>query len=250
MSIRRRSREVLLVGVDLAWQSEKNPSAIAHGALSDFVLTATKVEPAIYGIDDVLNQLTNVVGLQGIAIDAPLIISNENGQRPCERGIGKKYGSRHASCHTSNKNLYPDAKSVYLSLKLLAKGFNHLEGDRWQIECYPHPAIIEMFNLPERLKYKKGKVADKKAGQKKLAKLILNLRTSKVLPLKINDDVMSYLSSTYIESLVGQKLKSNEDALDAIVCLYVAGLYSINAGGQVFGDADTGYIWVPQDVCI
>ncbi len=48
----------------------------------------------------------------------------------------------------------------------------------------------------------------------------------------------------------GQALKSNEDALDAIICLYIAGLYAIGFQGQVFGDKSSGYIWVPGDVCI
>jgi predicted RNase H-like nuclease len=46
--------------------------------------------------------------------------------------------------------------------------------------------------------------------------------------------------------LKGQALKTNEDALDAIVCLYIAGLYAINHRGKTFGDLDLGYIWVPS----
>ncbi|CAI4164027.1 hypothetical protein ALT1644_30015 [Alteromonas macleodii] len=42
--------------------------------------------------------------------------------------------------------------------------------------------------------------------------------------------------ATYNESLKVISLKSNEDALDAIVCLYIAGLYSIKANGTVYGD--------------
>jgi predicted RNase H-like nuclease len=241
---------ISLAGVDLAWQSEKNPSAIAYGCLDGAVLTVTKVDPVVSGIDDVLNQLTSIVGLQGIAIDAPLIINNVSGQRLCEKEIGREYGSRHAACHTSNTKLYPDAKSVYLSKKLEQAGFSHLTGDHWQIECYPHPAIIEIFGLKERLKYKKGKVVEKKQGQKMLAQLILELRTSKLLRMTVGNDVMHVLDEGYIDSLVGQGLKSNEDALDSIICLYIAGLYEGNFSGQVFGDDDAGYIWVPQCVCV
>ncbi len=242
--------QISLAGVDLAWQSEKNPSAIAYGVLNGTALTVTGVDPAVYGIDDVLNQLTSIVGLQGIAIDAPLIINNASGQRVCETGIGKEYGSRHASCHTSNTKLYPDAKSVYLSNKLKEKGFSHLEGEHWQIECYPHPAIIEIFGLKERLKYKKGKVAEKKEGQKHLANLIRALKGSSSLSMVMDERGMKYLDDAHIDSLVGQGLKSNEDALDSIVCVYIAGLYAAKSEGQVFGDANDGYIWVPQGGCV
>lgn len=241
---------MVLAGVDLAWQSETNPSAIAWGEIENNVLTVDKIEPAVYGIESVFGVLKDIDGLMGISIDAPLIINNTSGQRKCETEIGRTYGSRGASCHTSNTKLYPNAKSVFLSKEVLAAGFNHLQGERWQIECYPHPAIIEIFGLNERLKYKKGKVADKRAGQKTLASLLRKLSSSNTLSLVINDEGNKMLDESYIDSLRGQALKSNEDALDSVVCLYIAGLYAIEHSGEVFGDSSSGYVWVPQGTCV
>ncbi len=238
-----------LAGVDLAWQSDKNPTAIAFGSLEGAVLTVTSMEPAIYGIDKVISSLQKE-DLYGIAIDAPLIIKNSKGQRSCETETGKVYGSRGASCHTSNTNLYPNAKSVYLSECLLFSGFNHIQGDCWQIECYPHPTIIEIFNLSKRLKYKKGRVAEKRDGQKQLAALLSNLRNSEILQLVIKGSEKRILSELDIDSLRGQALKSNEDALDALICLYTAGLYALGHKGHLFGDVTSGYIWIPQGASI
>lgn len=235
-----------LAGVDLAWQSDSNPSAIAIGKLAGNKLTVTAVEGAVTGIDSVYNCLDSINNLKGIAIDAPLIITNKSGQRLCEKAIGKEYGSRKASCHTSNLNLYPDAKSVYLSKKLEAKGYNHLARDKWQIECYPHPAIIEIFGLPERLKYKKGKKTEKVAGQKQLASMLLQLSNSNLLKLSISEHLKHYFDPKRTESLRGQALKSNEDVLDAILCLYVAGLYELGEEGITFGDICSGYVWIPK----
>ncbi len=239
-----------LAGIDLAWHSEKNPSAIAYGELTDSIISVTSIDTAVYGIDQVIDRLRSSSGLSGIAIDAPLIIKNLNGQRPCEKQVGRVYGSSRASCHTSNTKLYPDAKSVYLSESLVNLGFSHLDGPRWQIECYPHPAIIEIFALSERLKYKKGLVGEKKKGQVELASLILALASSDILPLEIGSDNYYLTDSKYIESLRGQSLKSNEDSLDALICLYIAGLYSIGFRGSVFGDQQSGYIWIPSGKCI
>ena len=110
----------------------------------------------------------------------------------------------------------------------------------------PHPAIIEIFNLPERLKYKKGRVSEKKFGQQQLASLIKSLECNERLPLKIPSDFDQYLDEGYIDSLKGKALKSNEDTLDAIICLYIAGLYAVGATGRTFGDVDSGYIWIPD----
>lgn len=241
---------MIIAGVDLAWQSENNPTAIAYGNIADNVLTVCMIESAVYGIDSVFGMLNSIDGLMGVSIDAPLIINNTSGQRLCEKEIGRAYGSKGASCHTSNTKLYPDAKSVHLSKRMLESGFSHLKGDRWQIECYPHPAIIEIFALNERLKYKKGTVADKRSGQKILAALLRRLNGNSTLGLAISGEVNRILDESNIESLRGQALKSNEDALDSVLCLYIAGLYAIKHSGEVFGNSKSGYIWVPRGVCI
>ena len=239
-----------LCGIDLAWQSEKNPSAIASGSLEGNVLKVHRVHPAVYGINEVIKIVSGINGLYGVAVDAPLVIKNSIGQRDCERQLSKVYASRYAGCHTSNLKLYPEAKSVYLAQELLKQGFNHLSKEQFQIECYPHPAIIEIFNLPERLKYKKGRVLAKKRGQKSLASMIRSLSDSSTLRLKIDDEHSQFLDEDHIDTLKGKALKSNEDALDAILCLYIAGLYSIEADGHKFGDIATGYVWVPTGSCI
>ena len=241
---------MILAGVDLAWQSHKNPSAIASGNIVDNVLAVNMIHPAIYGIDSVFDTLMAIAQLSGIAIDASLIINNKSGMRPCEREISSCYGARGAACHASNTTLYPNADSVYLSKQLLNVGFNHLKSRRWQIECYPHPALIEIFTLSKRLKYKKGKVTEKRTGQKQLAALLLNLKHSNILSLILNDQASLIINGPRIDSLKGQALKSNEDALDAIICLYVAGLYAIKHRGQICGNLSSGYIWVPSGPCL
>jgi predicted RNase H-like nuclease len=239
-----------LAGIDLAWQGDKNPSAIAIGTLNGNTLILEDVEPAVYGMSAVLELITNQKEICGVAIDAPLVINNQTGQRECEKALGRMYGSRKSSCHPSNKSLYPDSQSVSLSSSLKSKGFQHLSSKQWQIECYPHPAMIECFDLPERLLYKKGNVGDKKSGQAELASLIAKLESSSVLALKIPDHIKELFSASYINTLKGRALKSNEDALDSIMCLYIAGLYQLNVSSVTFGDADQGHIWVPQVKCI
>mgnify|MGYP001817820956 FL=1 len=241
---------MLLAGIDLACNGEKNPSAIAIGELADDSLVLAGVEPAVVGMSEVLARLGSREGLSGVAIDAPLIIRNQQGQRVCERDVSREYGSRGAGCHPSNRNLYPNAGSVHLAKELRGRGFDHLHGDRWQIECYPHPSIIEVFGLERRLLYKKGSVADKRAGQIRLASLIASLQNSHTLRLEIPDSCGVFFDTDRIESLKGRALKSNEDALDSILCLYIAGLYASGKPGRVFGDTRDGYIWVPTVNCV
>jgi predicted RNase H-like nuclease len=237
---------VQLVGVDLAWHSDKNNTALASGVLLDGVLCLQTIEVDLFPIDRLVEHLSALTDLSGVAIDASLIIPNQQGQRRCEKALSSVYGARGAACHASNTSLYPKADSVALSRQLVRQGFQHLGQEKWQIECYPHPAMIEIFQLGKRLAYKKGLVAHKRAGQKQLAGLIKRLAGSPVLQLEINPDLQQYFDFQQIDQLTGRSLKSNEDALDAVICLYIAALYALNTPGVVFGDTHDGYIWVPR----
>jgi predicted RNase H-like nuclease len=238
-----------VAGIDLAWISEKNGSGIAIGVISENQITLQELHCGIIGLDDVKNILKSCSHLQGVAVDAPLIIENPDGARPCEHALSRVYGSRWAGCYPSSKSRYPDASSVKFSNWLEQRRLAHLGSGNntgWQIECYPHPAILELFELSRRLKYKKGSLEEKRAGQIKLARYIMTLESSPQLSLAIPDTFDTFLDSHHISSLSGIGLKNNEDALDALICLYIAGLYAAGIEMTVFGDIETGYIVVPN----
>lgn len=240
-----------VAGVDLAWMGAKNPTAIAVGKVDSHRVELLSVVENLFGTEAVISALNGIKGLHGVSVDGPLIIKNETGQRECEREVSSRYGSRKASCHTSNLTRYPNASSLRLSSRLRRSGFQHLAPvhSKWQIECYPHPAIIEMFGLEERLAYKKGRVADKREGQIKLGRLIDQLRGSTILPLIIPVKCRRFLDSDWISGLKGASLKHNEDVLDAIVCMYIAALYQTGHSNRVFGTVEDGYIFVPTTKC-
>lgn len=237
---------MILAGIDLAWKGDEKPSAIAVGQLTGRTLSVREIEPALIGLESLLEFMEGCGRLHGVAVDASLIIHNKTGQRPCEKELARVYASRGAACHASNLTLYPDPFSVRFSRELEFRGFAHLAKKQWQIECYPHPSLIEIFSLPKRLKYKKGKVEEKKQGQCRLAELLTSLSGSSRLKLAIPDGSSHHVDPLYIENLKGQSLKTNEDALDAMICLYVAALYASGAQHHLFGNTTTGYIWVPR----
>lgn len=242
-----------VIGIDLAWQSARNTSAAAAASLQGTTLTLHDLKNDLDSVDAVTAFVTSHPETRGVAVDASLIINNQTGQRVCERELGRVYGSRKATCHASNRTLYPEPCSVDLAGRLARHGYSHLgpPGEsRWQIECYPHPAIIEIFGLAERYRYKKGDVASRRDGQVGLAGLIRQLERSPVLHLRIDARFDSVLDGSAIQAKRGAALKRNEDALDAIVCTYIAGLYAIRVDGCVYGNVRDGYIYVPQVNCL
>ena len=78
--------------------------------------------------------------------------------------------------------------------------------------------------------------------------MLLCLRSSPVLALQVPEQFGAHFSEARISELRGGALKHNEDALDAIVCLYIAGLYQAGYDRKVFGTASEGYIYVPRSL--
>lgn len=231
-----------LAGIDLAWHGTK-PTGLALGRLDDHSLHVDMLFSEVLN-NHAICQLMQDYQPTGIAIDAPLIITNLTGMRQCERGIGKLYGAKGASCHTANLALFPNAVSVQLSRQLQQLHYQHITGARWQIEVYPHPAIIELFNLDYRLAYKKGTVAQRKAGQLQLANHLQAIETRLPFALQLGGSVSIAMTEDTINQLKGEQLKKNEDKLDALVCLVIAALH---LKGQCFivGNSEEGYIALP-----
>jgi predicted RNase H-like nuclease len=240
------------IGIDLAWKSERHPSGAVvlrqHGngaALVDIASPLRSTEAVLEYVR--AHDARPCV----ISIDAPLVIPNATGQRICERLVGQRYGARDASCHTSNRTLYPDAASVRLSDALRLQGYVHAPGDPHEatammLEVYPHAAMVALFDLPRIVKYKRGTVAMKRTGLGHLQRLLW-LLTEHNPPLVANA-LLQNLLGRRLDALGGQGLKDYEDSLDALVCAYVAVHYWTWGGmrTEVFGDAGSGYIANPR----
>jgi predicted RNase H-like nuclease len=244
--------EATFIGIDLAWRG-RNPSG-------GCVLTGDRRRARLVNVDAslascsaVLTYIDNHAAASTyVAIDAPLIIRNETGQRPCETLIGKRYGARHASCHSSNLLLYPNALGVDLASQLISRGYKHaLDGTRTEnerviLEVYPHPALLELFGLRTIIKYKNTKVAVRRSGQQEVQRRLSGLSHS-IPPLEPTPELSQYLGVD-TNSLRGSDLKANEDGLDAIVCAYIAYYFWFwgSTRTHMFGDLDSGYIIVPK----
>jgi len=244
------------IGVDLAWHADDRHSGIAvlverHGTLDvPFVGGAVGVQATA----DLVRQYaaTNTV----TAIDAPLVIRNVTGQRPCETEVGRRFGRYGASCHSSNLTLFPDPASLRFVKALEAYGFTqwadiadapHREG-RWLFEVYPHPAHVVLFELDRILRYKKGRIEDRRIGLRTYASHMMRLVA--LLCGNLGDQLRNALE-VHIENVSGPQLKEHEDRLDAIFCALLAYLVWVRGadGFEVVGDMDTGYIVIPTREC-
>ena len=243
------------IGVDLAWQGQKNHSGIAVARETEGGAVLTRFSAGVTSFTAVADFIdAHASEHTVVAVDAPLVITNVAGRRYCETLVSRKFGSRHAGAHSSNLTLYPGGGPAALVEILGGRGFAHdpdlrvarRRGGKWMFEVYPHPAQVVLFDLPKILRYKKGSADDKRRGldtlRRKLAEVL-----PRAEPALAPGEAGAALLDQDLGSLGGARLKHYEDLLDAWFCTYLA-LYLWWWGdkrNEMLGDLASGYIVVP-----
>ncbi len=233
------------VGVDLAW-GEINQSGIAvidadgrllHvGAAQDDVSIENVLAP--YVSDDCL-----------VAIDAPLIVKNRTGYRPCETALNHDFQRFEAGARPAytDKPEFSNPRGARIAAALTLDIDPAANAARRAIEVYPHPATVALFGLPKTLKYKRGAFGDRQRDLLQLMTLIEGL--DKATPrLRVNHNVSWVeLRKRIAAATRPTQLDRDEDPVDAVVCAYVA-LYWYHRPEDVtvYGDFATGYIVTPS----
>ena len=232
------------VGLDLAW-GEKNDTGIAvvdadgrllHvGAGHDDESIEAAVEP--YVSDDCL-----------VAIDAPLIVRNSAGARPCETALNRDFHAFEAGAHPANTEnpAFKSPRGARIASALTLDMNPASTSTRRAIEVYPHPATVALFGLQKTLKYKKGTFEARQHELLHLMTLIEGL--DKASPrLRVNHNVSWVELRKRVKAATRPvQLDRDEDPVDAVVCAYVA-LFSYHRPEDVtlYGDFATGYIVTP-----
>lgn len=232
------------VGLDLAW-GEKNNTGVAvvdadgrllHvGAAHDDPSIEAAIEP--YISDDCL-----------VAIDAPLVVTNPNGSRPCEAALNRDFHRFEAGAHPANTTnpalAHPRAARIANALTLDMDPASN--SPRRAIEVYPHPATIALFGLEKTLKYKKGSFETRQHELLQLMTLIEGLDNA-TPRLRVNHN-MSWVELRKRVAAAARpvQLDRDEDPVDAVLCAYVA-LYWYHRPEDVtiYGDYTSGYIVTP-----
>lgn len=231
----------IFLGIDLGWSTGATGLAAVDDAGRLTASGRVKTD------DEIAEWLGAQSGSVVVAaVDAPLIVPNESGQRVPERLIGQTFGGFGASAHTSNRTRFGGGETRAMRL---AQRFgwavdpqSPTSGDAGLcIEVYPHPAIVGLFRLPYRLDYKKG---NEQGRAPAFGLFVQHLESIPELRLAGNPR-WGQLTRTLAAPRPGD-LNRVEDELDAIVCAHLAWLWHHRPGTlQVYGSVEDGYIVAP-----
>jgi len=245
------------IGIDLAW-SERNNSAAAvihaHGKQGNLA----NWSEYLGNNDEIIRFIFDNAGASAaiVAIDAPLLVPNQTGTRPCDRELTGEFRKYHAGTFPANRQkwerLGQKVRGEELVRRLTALNFSHnpciarQAKIRRVVEVYPHPAAIVLFNLPCILKYKARQGRSLEDRQKELSRLqeFITELSQATPALKIDKPTFRNPAS-----LSSNDFKIHEDLLDAILCAYIAyhAWYWGPEGYRIFSEENwkDGYILVP-----
>jgi predicted RNase H-like nuclease len=229
------------VGLDLGWST--GPTGVASVDHDGRLLASGRVRTD----DEIAAWVDEQPGRLGVvAVDAPLVVPNETGQRLPERLIGRAFGGFGASAHTSNRRRFagdaPRAMRLAQRFGWAVDPAASSDGPAAVcIEVYPHPAMVGLFALPYRLDYKKGHGTRRQRG---FTALLEHLRAIRQLALDEHPR-WTELAETVADPRPGD-LNRVEDELDAILCAHLAWLWHHErAALEVYGNLHEGYIVAP-----
>lgn len=248
------------VGIDLAWGNrnttavfalEAVPDGAKYYAHADALTDDASITDFVAGCDDGKGLL--------IAIDAPTVVPNETGRRPCEAVLSRCLRVQEAGPHPANRTLLAGADGTVRGERLVERLVQQLgvvhtpyvtgNEPRAVFEAFPHPAHIALFDLPKTLKYKKkpGRDREYRDGEfRRYAALLAGLAAADPR-LSLTPDSFPQLWRDPSELSTEVALKRYEDMLDALTCAYIAAYHHRWHGTRsvVIGDLDSGYIVTP-----
>lgn len=245
------------VGIDLAWGEDNTSAAVVleTGGASYETLHALEWHEALGSNEEIVAFVHSADGGGGLLIgmDAPLIVPNERGERPCETKLRRCFGRYEAGPLPANRHIC----GGYLRGEELLQRLNTALGTtpdyrflpldttvRRCLEVFPRSAQCALFHLKRSLKYKA------KPGRSFQSRLAEYARYATLLEsLKMAQPSLlppSWLSD--LQERRGRGLKRYEDLLDALLCAYIVAYYWHYGDGErccVVGDSQNGYILTP-----
>lgn len=237
------------VGVDLAW-GLRSPTGVAvvgeDGALRYLGVAGDD--------DDLAAQLEPFTRRDClVAVDAPLVVTNPSGNRPCEAALNRDFRRFEAGTHPANTALAWFADGGRGARLCAALKDLHLDprspAPRKAIEVYPHAASVVLFGLDRTLKYKQKPGRELSALRSEMLRLMNHLEALSTADPNLDVSACpgwAGLKSAVLEAGRKSELRRAEDPVDAVLCAYIARFAAVRPGDvTVYGNPGTGCIVTP-----
>ena len=184
-----------------------------------------------------------------VAVDAPLIVPNETGARPCESELNRDFAKFDATARPAYRGRpeFNPPRGEVLANRLGLDIDPHSRAKRRAIEVFGDSATVVVFRLAKTLKHRRGEFEIRKRELLQLMTYIEGLDDASPR-LRVNRNPAWVELRKRVEAATRPAhLDRDEDPVDAVICAYVA-LYQFHRPEDVtiYGDFETGYIVTPS----
>ena len=263
-----------ILGVDAAWTAGE-PTGVAvvsqsakgwncQGVAPSYAsfIALTEGEPVSWAIKpsgehprspDLVDAAAVLVGgsIDVVAVDMPVSTERFSSRRAADNAISQRFGAAWCSAHSPSATR-PGQVGRAFSEELSSS--HRLVTDQREmgvipalIEVYPHPALLTLLKVSQRVPYKASKTGKYWVGKDLASRGQLLLEQWHLILEALNREIAGIdlpIPTTFTPGMTIAGLKRYEDALDALICAWV-GIRYLKGRCDVFGD-DTAAIWVPH----
>lgn len=235
------------LGLDLGWTPRDSSGGVVMEATEDGVRVITA--ESLRSHEDTLRWITRNRGRGSctIAINAPIIVENLSGARPCDRQLLEHFSRFRIDEYANNTVSASHPRTM--GRALMRMGFDpnpQSEGDRI-VETHTQAAQVLLFGVDRPVRLKSGPIGARKEAVDRLRELIEEKLYSGSPQLHMNNE-LEQLMGAHLPDLNGTRLGELEERLEAMVCAYIASFLG-QAGAEAcafLGNLDTGYILLPD----
>jgi predicted RNase H-like nuclease len=199
--------------------------------------------------EDTLRWITRNRGRAGavLAINAPLIVENAGGSRPCDRALQEHFARYRVDEYSNNIASASHPRTMGKALFRMGFDPDPLAGGDRMVETHTQAAQVMLFGVDRPVRLKSGLIGSRKDAAARLRDLIRE-RLTRASPELVRSPELDQMMNAHLPDLNGTRLGELEGKLEALVCAYVAAFLEMRGPEScaMLGDLKYGYILLPD----
>lgn len=240
-------RSFRYLGLDLAW-APRNSSGGAVLEVTPDGGVVVQSTVSLRAHEDILSWIARSRGRAGaiVAVNAPVIVENSSGRRPCDALLQQHFGQHHLDEYQVNTVNATHPRTM--GRALMRMGFNpnpSSDGDRL-VETCNQAAQILLFELDRPIRMKVGPVGARKEAVTRFREALSNMLGDAEPPL-LPSGAFDTLLHADLGASNGSRVGELEEQLEAVLTAYTAAYLHLRGPESCafLGDMRDGYILVP-----
>lgn len=242
-----KPRSPRYLGLDLAW-APRNTSGGAVLELTPSGSVRVLSAVSLRAHEDILTWVARNRGRNGavIAMNAPVIVENTGGRRPCDELLEQHFRANHLDEYSVNTINASHPRTIAKALMRMGFDPDPVSLSDRLVETCNQAAQIMLFDLDRPIRLKAGPIGSRKDAVDRMRELI-HSRLGEAAPALEPSPAWNELLHSDLPASNGSRVGELEERLQAVLSAYVAAYLDLRGPESCayLGDLRDGYILLP-----